>query len=94
MWILLAVVLKASSHDLTIPVLDKPITHNTLEQCQTSMNLIYSEYKALQANYPVKVEYKVNDNNQKYMMYSYKPDYTKSKIITYYYCLQTYKKEN
>ena len=93
MWILLAVVLKASSPDLTVPILDKPITHNTLKECQANMNLIYSEYKVMQANYPIEIEFKVSDNNQKYMLYSYKPDYTKPKIITYYYCLRTYKKK-
>ncbi len=92
MWILLAVFLKTVSSDITVPILDQPITHNTLEECQTNMNLIYSEYKVLQANYPVEIEFKINDNNQKYMRYSYKPDYTKPKITIYYYCLRTYKK--
>ena len=33
-----------------------------------------------------------NDNNQKYLVYTYKADYTKPKITTYYYCLKTFVK--
>ena len=94
MWILLAVVLKAASPDVTIPIYDKPLTHNTLEECEISMKAIYNEYIVLQANYPIKIEFKTNDNKQKYMIYSYKPDYTKPIITTYYHCLKTYSKEN
>ena len=92
MWILLAVVLKASSPGSNVPILDKPLVYNTLEICEASMKDLYDEYKKLQANYPVEVMYKENDNKQKYMMYSYKPDYTKPKITTYYYCLKVYNK--
>jgi hypothetical protein len=92
MWILIAIVLKVTSPDLTVPILDKPLTHATLKECKASMQLIYNEYKILQANYPLTVEYKINDNKQEYMIYSYKPDYTKPEVTTYYYCLKTYKK--
>ena len=92
MWVLLAVVLKITSPDLAVPVLDKPLAYESLESCKASMKLIYNEYKALQANYPLEVAYKINDNKQEYMVYSYKPDYTKPKITTFYYCLKAYKK--
>ena len=92
MWILIAIVLKVTNPDLTVPILDKPLTHDTLKECKASMQKIYNEYKMLQANYPVKVEYKINNNKQEYMIYSYKSDYTKPKVTTYYYCLKTYTK--
>tara|TARA_A100001011_G_C14047843_1_gene730580 strand:+ start:30 stop:308 length:279 start_codon:yes stop_codon:yes gene_type:complete len=91
-WILLAVVLKTTNPGVSIPVLDKPLIHNTQLECEKSMKSIYDEYKLLQVNYPVKVKYEKNDNNQKYMVYTYKPDYTKPKITTYYYCLKTFVK--
>ena len=47
MWILLAVVLKASSPGSNVPVLDKPLVYNTLEICEASMKDLYDEYKKL-----------------------------------------------
>ena len=93
MWILLAVVFKITSHHLPMPVYDKPLIYKTLEQCESSMLEIYNEYKVLKANYPVEVKFRENDNKQKYLIYSYKPDYTQPSITTYYHCLKIYSKE-
>ena len=88
MWILLAIVLKTSTPNSVIPVYDKPIIYSSLEECQTSLKLVYDKYKILQVNYPLDVEFKINDSNQKYLVYSYKPDYNKPKITTYYSCIK------
>ena len=92
MWALIAVVIKLNSLGEFVPVYDKLLRFDSLKKCELSMQQIYKEYKILQTNYPVEIEFKYNDNNQKYMMYSYKPDYTKSKITTYYHCLKLYSK--
>ena len=92
MWVLIAVVLKTSNLNTVIPVYDKPLIYATLNECEISMNDIYNEYKLLKANYPVEIEYKTNYNKQKYIIYTYKPDYTKPKVTKYYHCLKTYKK--
>tara|TARA_E500000178_G_C16509927_1_gene525390 strand:- start:43 stop:327 length:285 start_codon:yes stop_codon:yes gene_type:complete len=94
MWILLVAVLKTSDISTIMPVYDKPLIHDTLEQCEASMKKIYNEYKILSYNYPLEVELKTNDNKQKYIIYSYKADYTKPKVTTYYHCLKAYQKEN
>ena len=93
MWILIAIVLKLDNYNQSVPVFDKPLLYNTHQECHESLQEMYEEYKKLQSNYPVEIEFKLNDNNQKYMLYSYKPDYTKSKITTYYHCLKAYRKE-
>ncbi|MBJ57380.1 MAG: hypothetical protein CMP24_03960 [Rickettsiales bacterium] len=93
MWILLAVVFKITSHDLLMPVYDKALVHKTKEQCELSMQEIYTEYKGLQVNYPIEIRYEKNDNKQKFLIYSYKPDYTKPSITTYYHCLKIYSKK-
>ena len=72
--------------------LSKRTRVSTLNECEVSMQDIYDKYKLLKANYPVEVEYKTNDNKQKYIIYTYKPDYTKPKVTTYYHCLKAYKK--
>ena len=92
MWILLAVVLRVISPEETIPILDKPLVYNSFKECDVKMQKIYNEFRLLQANYPVEIEYKINDNNQKYLVYSYIPDYNKPKVTTYYYCIKTYTK--
>ena len=40
----MAIVLKVTSPDLTVPILDKPLTHATLKECKASMQSIYNEY--------------------------------------------------
>ena len=92
MWVLLAVVLKVNDLGMNVPVYDKPIINKTLSECNENMKKIHDEYKILKANYPVEVEFKINDNKQKYLKYTYKPDYTKPNIVTYYHCLKVYKK--
>ncbi len=52
------------------------------------MDEVYENKKKLRANYPVIVEFKKNYNNEKYMIYSYKPDYTKPKKTSYYQCIK------
>ena len=89
MWILLAVVLKASPISNYIPIIENPLVYDTKNKCEENILAIYDKYKLLQANYPIEIEYKTNKNKQNYLMYSYIPDYNKDKIITYYYCLQT-----
>ena len=89
MWILLAVVLKASPISNYVPIIENPLVYDTKNKCEDSILAIYDKYKLLQANYPIEIEYKTNKNKQNYLMYSYIPDYNKDKIITYYYCLQT-----
>ena len=93
MWVLLAIVIKTVNPSTTIPVLDKPLIYSSEHKCKKKMKEIYKEYKILQANYPVEIAFKKNDNNQEYMIYTYKPDYTSPKITTYYQCLQTYSEE-
>ena len=92
MWILVALVLKTAELGYVMPSYDKLMVYSTLNECEVSMQDIYDEYKLLKANYPVEVEYKTNDNKQKYIIYTYKPDYTKPKVTTYYHCLKAYKK--
>ena len=93
MWILLAVVIKTISPNEAFPVYDKPLIYKSINECNDSMQKLYDEYKILQANYPVKVEFKINDNKQRFMIYSFKPDYTKPEIVTYYHCLRAFTKE-
>ena len=92
MWILFAIVLKLNSPLEVTPVVDKPLIFNSLEQCENNMDQMFNEYIKLKFNYPVEVEYKTNDNRQRYMVYSYKSDYTKPKVTTYYYCIKAYSK--
>ena len=92
MWILVALVLKTAELGTVMPSYDKLLVYSTLNECEVSMQDIYDEYKLLKVNYPVEVEYKTNDNKQKYIIYTYKPDYTKPKVTTYYHCLKAYKK--
>ena len=93
MWVLLAIVIKTVNPSTTFPVLDKPLIYSSENECKKKMKEIYKEYKILQANYPVEIVFKKNDNNQEYMIYTYKSDYTSPKITTYYQCLQTYSEE-
>ena len=94
MWILVAVVLKVANSGDNIPVIDKPLIHKTQKDCERSMKNIYDEYNLLKVNYPINIKFHKNDNEQRYMTYTYQPDYNKPKITTYYYCLKSYMKNN
>ena len=89
MWILISFVLKTTGASSFIPIYDNPILHNTVTECENSIQQIYDKYKLLQTNYPIELDIKTNNNNQRYLIYSYKPDYTKPKITKYYNCLKT-----
>ena len=92
MWILINIVLKTSSLGSYIPSYEKLIVHNTFDSCEADMENIYRNIIKLKANYPVEVEYKFNNNNEKFIEYSYKPDYTRPKEVSYYHCMKMKKK--
>ena len=86
MWILITVILKTTSLDGDSPVYLKPILHDTIEQCELNLDQIHSELIKLTYNYPVDVKLEYDENNEKYLKYSYKTDYTKPEETRYYHC--------
>ena len=70
----------------TPALMESQKTYKTLKECYFEMNEIYKEKKKLKANYPLDIEYKLNDNHKKYLKYTYKPDYTKPTVVNYYQC--------
>ena len=86
MWILITVILKTISPGVDTPVYLKPILHNTLENCETNLDEIFSELNKLKFNYPVKVKIEYDANNNKYIKYKYKSDYTRPEETMYYHC--------
>ena len=86
MWILITVILKTTSLGINTPVYLKPILHDTLENCEVSLENIFSDLTKLEFNYPVKVKMQFDDSNNKYIKYTYKSDYTKPEETSYYHC--------
>tara|TARA_S200000501_G_C20690784_1_gene684988 strand:- start:394 stop:660 length:267 start_codon:yes stop_codon:yes gene_type:complete len=70
----------------TPPIVENLQIYSTSEECYSKVEEIYEEKKKLKVNYPLEVEYKKDQNNESYMVYSFKPDYTRPKIVKYYQC--------
>ena len=86
MWILLTVIISSSNTEPNTPVYLRPILHNTIEKCELNLDQIHSDLIKLTYNYPVEVKLEYDENNKKYLKYSYKTDYTKPKETKYYHC--------
>ena len=86
MWVLITVVLKATSLQENVPIYSKLILHDTLEKCELNLDQIHSDLIKLTYNYPVDVKLEYDENNKKYLKYSYKTDYTKPHETKYYHC--------
>ena len=88
MWVLITVVLKLTESGKFMPVYENAILHKTIESCEVNMEKVYSDLELLKANYPVTLEYRYNDENNKYIRFKYKPDYTKPEKERFYHCLK------
>ena len=86
MWILITVILKANSLAETTPVYLKPIIHNTFEKCEFNLDQIHTDLIKLTYNYPVEVKVEYDEDNKKYLKYSYRTDYTKPMETKYFHC--------
>ena len=86
MWILLTVIISSSNTEANAPVYLRPILYDTIEKCELNLDLIYSDLIKLTYNYPVEVKVEYDENNKKYLKYSYKTDYTKPEKTKYYHC--------
>ena len=86
MWILIIAALNLNSDGLYVLNYDQLTLYKTLKGCENKMDQVYKNLKILEANYPVEVRYKTDYDNQKFIKYSYKPDYTKPKVDSYYHC--------
>ena len=86
MWVLITVILKAASLEGYEPVYLKPILYDTIEQCELNLDQIHSELIKLTYNYPVDIKLEYDENNKKYLKYTYKTDYTKPIETKYYHC--------
>ena len=86
MWILLTVIISVSNAEANAPVYLRPILYDTIEKCELNLDKIYSDLIKLTYNYPVEVKVKYDENNKKYLKYSYKSDYTKPEKTKYYHC--------
>ena len=86
MWILLTVIINSSNTEANAPVYLRPILHDTIEKCELNLDQIHTDLIKLSYNYPVEVKVEYDENNKKYLKYSYKTDYTKPKETKYYHC--------
>ena len=86
MWILITVIINSSSPGELTPIYLKPILHDTLEKCELNLDRIQSDLIKLEYNYPVEAKVKYDENNNKYLKFSYKTDYTKPMETKYYHC--------
>ena len=86
MWILITVIISSASTEANAPVYLRPILHDTLEKCELDLDRIHSDLIKLEYNYPVEVSVEYDDDNKKYLKYSYKTDYTKPEETKYYHC--------
>lgn len=86
MWILITVILSSSITEANAPVYLRPILYDTIEKCESNLDQIYSDLIKLTYNYPVEVKVKYDEDNKKYLKYSYRTDYTKPKETKYYHC--------
>ena len=86
MWVLITVILKAASLEGYEPLYLKPILHDTIEQCELNLDRIHQDLIKLTYNYPVDIKVEYDENNKKYLKYTYKTDYTKPEETKYYHC--------
>ena len=86
MWVLITVILKAASLEGYEPVYLKPILYDTIEQCELNLDRIHRDLIKLTYNYPVDIKLEYDENNKKYLKYTYKTDYTKPGETKYYHC--------
>ena len=86
MWVLITVIISLSSTEASAPVYLKPILYDTIEKCELNLDQIHLDLIKLTYNYPVEVKIEYDENNKKYLKYSYKTDYTKPKETKYYHC--------
>ena len=86
MWILITVILSSSSTEANAPIYLRPILYDTIEKCEIQLDRIHSDLIKLTYNYPVEVKVKYDEDNKKYLKYSYRTDYTKPKETKYYHC--------
>ena len=86
MWVLITVIIKSSSPEISAPVYLKPKLHDTIEKCELNLESIYSDLIKLEYNYPVEVKLEYDKDNKKYLKYTYKSDYTKPQETKYYHC--------
>ena len=86
MWILLTVIISSSNTEANAPVYLRPILYDTIEKCELNLDQIHSDLTKLTYNYPVEVKVEYDNNNKKYLKYSYKTDYTKPHKTKYYHC--------
>ena len=94
MWLLITVIINASGPEINAPSYLKPIIHDTLEECQLNLDRIHSDLIKLTYNYPVEVKVKYDEDNKKYLKYSYRTDYTKPEETKYYHCKKILKKKS
>ena len=86
MWILITVIISSSSTEVYAPSYSRPILHDTIEKCELDLDRIYSDLIKLEYNYPIEVKVEYDQDNKKYLKYTYKTDYTKPKETKYYHC--------
>ena len=86
MWILITVIISSSSKELNAPVYLRPILHDSIEKCELNLDQIHIDLIKLTYNYPVEVKVEYDEDNKKYLKYSYRTDYTKPKETKYYHC--------
>ena len=86
MWVLITVILSSSSTEANAPIYLRPILYDTIEKCELQLDLIHSDLIKLTYNYPVEVKVKYDEDNKKYLKYSYRTDYTKPMETKYYHC--------
>ena len=86
MWILITVIISSSSTEANAKIYLRPTLYDTVEKCQLALDRIHLDLMKLEYNYPVKVKIEYDEDNKKYLKYSYKTDYTKPKETKYYHC--------
>lgn len=86
MWVLITVIISSSSTEVNSPAYLRPILHDTIEKCELDLDRIHSDLIKLEYNYPVEVKVEYDEDNKKYLKYTYKTDYTKPEETKYYHC--------
>ena len=86
MWVLITVIISSSSTEAYAPVYLRPTLHDTIEKCELDLDRIHLDLVKLEYNYPVEVKVEYDQDNKKYLKYTYKTDYTKPKETKYYHC--------
>ena len=86
MWILITVIISSSSTETNAPIYLRPILYDTIEKCELDLDRIHSDLIKLEYNYPVEVKIEYDEDNKKYLKYSYKTDYTKPEETKFYHC--------